>query len=163
MAILTAGAGGAAATTATGYHAGRPTWYNVGMLTMSRHGLGDLTPLEVRSSYPQAQAVLTALMPGLPPALTTAATSTPGAAWGHAPTAATVVPGTVPAQEGRPAPAATLPTATVTSPTGVTESAPVTLPAEPDVTAATPKRWPWVVGGVAAVSALILGARLLRH
>lgn len=41
---------------------------------------------------------------------------------------------------------------------------PVTLPAEPDVAvAAAPKRWPWVVGGIAAASALILGTRRLRR
>lgn len=134
------------------------------MLTLSRHGLGDLTPLEVRSSYPHAQAaVLTASVPGLPPALTVTAAPPAGASWGHAPPAAVVTPGSVPAQEGRPAPAATLPTATVTSPTGVTESTPVTLPAEPGVAVVVPKRWPWVVGGIAAASALILGTRLLRR
>lgn len=131
---------------------------------MSRHGLGDLTPLEVRSSYPRTQAaVLTTSVPDLPPALTVTTAPPPGASWGHAPPAAAVTPGSVPAQEGRPAPAATLPTATVTSPTGATESMPVTLPAEPDVAAAAPKRWPWVVGGIAAASALILGTRLLRR
>lgn len=136
------------------------------MLTMSRHGLGDLQPIEALPRYPHAQAaaVLTTSVPSLPPALTTTATPVPGASWGHAPPALAVVPGSVPAQEGRPAPAATLPTATVTSPTGGTETMPVTLPAEPDVAvAAAPKRWPWVVGGIAAASALILGTRLLRR
>jgi hypothetical protein len=50
----------------------------------------------------------------------------------------------------------------VTSPTGTTEAFPVTLPAEPEV-AVAPKRWPWIVGGIAAAGALILGTRLLRR
>lgn len=135
------------------------------MLTLSRHGLGGLQPIEALPRYPHAQAaaVLTTSVPSLPPALTATATPVPGASWGHAPPAAAVIPGTVPAQEGRPAPAATLPTATVTSPTGVTEAMPVTLPAEPDVATTTPKRWPWVVGGVVAAGALALGVRFLRR
>jgi len=135
------------------------------MLTLSRHGLGDLRPIEALPRYPHAQAaaVLTTSVPSLPPALTTTTTPSAGASWGHAPPAAAVTPGTVPAQEGRPAPAATLPTATVTSPTGVTEAMPAALPAEPDVVTTTPKRWPWVVGGVVAAGALALGARFLRR
>jgi hypothetical protein len=105
---------------------------------------------------------LTTSMPRLPQVLTMTATPPSGASWGHAPPSQAVIPGSVPAQEGRPAPAATLPTATVTSPTGVTEAMPAALPAEPDAVAA-PKRWPWVVGGIAAASALILGTRLLRR
>lgn len=63
-----------------------------------------------------------------------------------------------------PGPDAATPTATVTSPTGVTdtEAMPAALPAEPEAVA-TPKRWPWVVGGIAAAGALILGTRLLRR
>ncbi|MBK7823167.1 MAG: hypothetical protein IPJ61_19470 [Tessaracoccus sp.] len=75
--------------------------------------------------------------------------------------------GIQPQAEGKPAPQApgpdaATPTATVTSPTGVTEAMPATLPAEPEAVA-TPKRWPWVVGGIAAAGALILGTRLLRR
>jgi hypothetical protein len=134
------------------------------MLTIHRPGLGDVTPFDAirRYDHVPAAAVLTTSVPSLPPAFTPTADPAAGASWGHAPPAAAVVPGSVPAQEGRPAPAATQPTATVTSPTGTTEAFPVTLPAEPEV-AVAPKRWPWIVGGIAAAGALILGTRLLRR
>ena len=132
------------------------------MLTMSRHGLGDLQPIAPMPRRQLTTAVVTASLPSLPPVLTPTAAPPSGASWGHAPPAAAVIPGTVPAQEGRPVPVATQPTATVTAPTGEVATVPVALPGDV-VVATAPKRWPWVVGGVAAAAALALGTQLLRR
>lgn len=117
------------------------------MLTIHRPGLGDLIPMTSRYH----------------------GTIDPGF-YQPAPKPRSAIDMVIRSQaEGKPAPQgpgpdAATPTATVTSPTGVTdtEAMPAALPAEPEAVA-TPKRWPWVVGGIAAASALILGTRLLRR